>query len=495
MAATTGMTAQRRNQALVAGGLTIAAGLAAAPLANLGMKGLAVVVAAAVIVAGLFAFRDRALWLMFLTVAGLQFMLHKTFGPIDGAISSGAPALYVTSLDLFVVLLYAHWWWEGGLVRDVRRAYRPLLLLPLLPIAGSLLSLPAAENVGDAFAEILRMAWMAALFLYLAVRVTTRRDVIAVLAGLAAVALVQGVIVVLQWLTHGHLGLSFLGEDPGLYVRNLNEGVLRRPAGTAIHPDILAALTGPIGLVALALALNLKDTRARLACLAVAAAAFVPLVLSETRGAIAATGIAGLLLVGIALAAGRLRWSFVLVPLPFLGLAVWYFWPLIQRKVIDNFQTTQFQQEITARLQLNDVAFRMVHEHPIAGVGLNNFMAVFEQYNPYGVLYPGYPAHDLYLIVFAETGALGLLALLAVLAGVLLLGLRLARAGDRLLSGLGLGVAAMVLFYLLEELFSFSLRADGPLALFWMLGGLAAGCAQTLPHRVSNAPEAPRRAN
>lgn len=483
------------NPLLLGAGAAVAAGMAAGVLANLGTKSLLLVVAAAVVAGGMLAFRDRNLFLLFVAVAGMQFMLHKSFGPIDGAISSGAPALYITSLDAFVLFLFLLWWWDGGLLRDLKAAISGdrILLLPLLPVAGSIFSVFAAVNLGDALAELLRMLWMFALFLYIGIRVSGRRELVAVMAGLFLVALVQCGIVILQWLTHGHLGLSFLGEDSGSYIRTLNEGVLARPAGTSIHPDILAAITGPIGLLGLALALNLVDARLRWLCLLAAVTAFVPLALSQTRGAIVATAVAGLLLIGAALYQRRLSWWFVVLPIPALLGLVYYFWPKIHKLLFENLQSQQFHLEVDARLQLNGVALRMAEANPVFGAGLNNFMAVFDRYAPIEpVIYPGYPAHDLYLIVFGETGGVGLLALLAVLVAVLVVAVRLARSGDRLLCGLGFGVTAMIVFYALEEVLSFSLRIDGPLALFWILAALAVAARRMAAARARR--EAPHAA-
>ena len=62
-----------------------------------------------------------------------------------------------------------------------------------------------------AAAELTRMAWMALLYVYLAVRVRQRQQIWAALAGLVSFTAIQFVVVLLQWRTGGVLGLSFLG--------------------------------------------------------------------------------------------------------------------------------------------------------------------------------------------------------------------------------------------------------------------------------------------
>jgi O-antigen ligase len=163
---------------------------------------------------------------------------------------------------------------------------------------------------------------------------------------------------------------------------------------------------------------------------------------------------------------------------------LWYFWPQIGAKVWDNLFTSHFSLEVESRLQLNWVALDMIRAQPFIGVGLNNFMAVFDDYSPYGVLYPGFPVHNVFLLVFAETGIVGLLALVALFAALLWHAGRLALSPDRFLSALGVGLAGVVVFFAIEEQLSYSLRADLPASLFWILAGLAlAGTGLALRER------------
>jgi hypothetical protein len=87
------------NELALLGALVVGLGFLAAVVASLGSKGILVAGGATAVAAGFLAVRDRVLLVIFLMVAGgLQFMLHKSFGPIDTTISSGAEAVYVTSL-------------------------------------------------------------------------------------------------------------------------------------------------------------------------------------------------------------------------------------------------------------------------------------------------------------------------------------------------------------------------------------------------------------
>jgi O-Antigen ligase len=448
-------------------------GLLAAGLASGGTKMVFVAGGATVIGLGLLLVRERSLLVMVLMALMLQFVLHKSFGPIDDTVTGGAISVYVDTVDAFVVLLYVLWLFEGTLVADLKAAARSkLVLLPLAAIAVSVFSLLNAVSVQDGFAEMFRELWLYALFVYVAARVRTRREVAWIVGALFLLAAVQCAVVIAQWKFGGHLGLSLLGEDEALYTRVTDSATILRPSGTAIHPNILAAAMGPIGLLALSLALNLRPLRIRLACLLACAAAIFPLVLSQTRAAILGAAVGALVLIAAALWTRRLQWRVVFFTLLAAAGPVWYFWPQIGAKIWDNLLTSHFSLEVDSRFQLNWLALDMIRAHPFIGVGLNNFMAVFENYNPYGVLYPGFPVHNLFLLVFAETGVIGFLALVVTFVALFVQAVRLALVRDSFLSALGAGLVAALLFFVVEEQLSFSLRTDIPASVFWLLAGL-----------------------
>jgi len=73
-----------------------------------------------------------------------------------------------------------------------------------------------------------------------------------------------------------------------------------------------------------------------------------------------------------------------------------------------------------SRIPLMKLAFRIIEDHPVLGVGSNNFQAVMDRYSN-AELRTGffYTVHNKYLLVWAETGILGLIFYLAFLGGAL----------------------------------------------------------------------------
>ena len=115
---------------------------------------------------------------------------------------------------------------------------------------------------------------------------------------------------------------------------------------------------------------------------------------------------------------------------------------------------------------------QMVQSSPIIGVGLNNYLTVAYQYEPYGVKFPGFPAHNFYLLTWAETGTLGLLATLAGILALLGCATRLAQARDPFFASLGVGLAASYVCFMVEETVAYTLRHSQGHIIFALLAGV-----------------------
>ena len=447
--------------------------------ALMGFKISAALVAAVVFGTVLLITPRRSDILLVTTVLSLGLVVKKSLGSLS-FVPSGAPGLYVSSLDVLVALLYGFWLFEGTMSVDLRR----LVGRPSVRIAffSSILLLPSAlvaQDRGLVLAEFFRMAALFALFVLVAARVRSRHDVQLVLASLGTIAAIELVIVVGQKVTGGPMGLSFLGTPTTMVAgRVTTEGVLNRPFGTINHPVFMAAFLGQIGLLALALALGLQGRRRRLICLIVSTASLCPLMISQTRAA----------LLGVAVAAPALvLWAVVTNRLPGRTLAVWVALgiglvtvasPQLASLYRDNFHTAHFAVEIDSRSQLNDVATEMFGGSPLIGRGLNNFQVAAPKFENAGVIFAGNPVHNLYLLQLAETGVVGMVGLLLVMGGLLRSAVRLSQSRDRLFSSIGAGVAACFLFFAVEENLLFALRQEAPRTLFWMLAGLVLACTE-----------------
>jgi hypothetical protein len=480
-----------RQSVVVGLALVIVAALFAAGLAfviaQLGLKTQLVVVGLAVLLLGLLVVRQKPLVLLVLLALSVQFLLRKSFGPISETDTSGPPSVYVTTADAILVVLYGWWLFEKTLIRDLRANLgHPVFMIPL---AGSLAVLPSlfvASNESLVMGELTRAFFAFALYVYVALRLRSRREVAVVLGVLAVVTLTQFVIAALQAKTGGTLGLEVLGSgtqaDINGAARELTLGDtsngIPRPPGTILHAVLLGSLMCMTSMPLLGLALYLRRFWIRLLCLGVVCAGLGTIVLALARAPAFGVGIAAPLAVLAALRRGRLPWRAVWISLAVVLVALALFWGPVSRVVSQNVGTDHFWTEVDVRLELNAVAVNMINSSPIVGIGLNQSEEVLSSFEPYGVQYPGYPAHNLYLLVTSETGIFGLLGLLATLGALFVPAIRLMRLDDIFLSAVGAGITAMFVAVCVQELLVFSMRFDVTRTVFWLLAGVCVACWQ-----------------
>jgi Tol biopolymer transport system component/O-antigen ligase len=438
-----------------------------------GVKGLVALAAAIGLAAALILIRKRSSALMVGYVISLIVLQHKRIGPLFPNTESGALGMEISSSDVVILVMYIVWAVEGTLRRDLRRALRqPVFWAPLVGMALMTFSLFAASSVYLGISELFRLSWIYLSFLYFGTRVRTRREIGFILGALGFFAFVELVVVLLQWATGGVLGLSFLGVPTALTQRTLDIGAVGRPFGTIIHPVFLGDVLGMLALVALSLAVYLPDRRQKRLCLAAVPVCIVPIALANARGPAIALAVTTVLLGLVMVARHRLSARTIWIALGLCVLAVAASWPEVSKLIADNFGTHHLGVEIQARLQLNGVASRMIDSSPVVGVGLNNYTQVMNNFAPYPLLFPGFPAHNLYLLQLAETGFLGLGALIVVASPLWLASTRVSRSRDPLAAALGVGMAAILVFNFMEEMLSYSLREEVPLAIFWLFAGL-----------------------
>jgi O-antigen ligase len=164
------------------------------------------------------------------------------------------------------------------------------------------------------------------------------------------------------------------------------------------------------------------------------------LLLTLSRGGWLAFALALLLLYGFAWRRGWLSLTAPVV-LGIVGLALVIFFNEAIVSRLSNDGGSAY-----SRIPLLTIAYRMIADHPIFGVGLNNFAVVMPQYaNLEFAGYWLYVVHNKYLIVWGETGLLGLLTFLWFLCTTLYRGWQGWLFKDRFLSPLALGFSAAIL--------------------------------------------------
>lgn len=161
---------------------------------------------------------------------------------------------------------------------------------------------------------------------------------------------------------------------------------------------------------------------------------------------------------------------------------------LIAYPVIEKRFSHKDYQSAESRKPLNRAALSIIMQHPVSGVGLNNFAEVFHQEDSSGfarifravnasgqVKHYRQVVHNLYLLVWAELGVFGLLAFLGQFI-VAIATLCWKRCKDRSTQALRIGVCAGLTAQLLHGLFDpgFKTSFSVSLLVYCLLGMLAA---------------------
>jgi O-antigen ligase len=179
-----------------------------------------------------------------------------------------------------------------------------------------------------------------------------------------------------------------------------------------VHPVAFGEQMALLVVGAAAVALTSRGRLARAAAAAAACAVALGLVLSNTRAAIGA-GVVGIAAVALALPTLR-RWAPLLLGASVVLVAAADLMVPARSIILLGLSPRPLSGDRMARFELWDVAVRMGLDHPLTGVGVNNYRAELPRYlgrvfedsrTSWGT------AHNLYLHQFAERGFVGLAAL------------------------------------------------------------------------------------
>jgi len=360
----------------------------------------------------------QALFSLLLILLPIQ--LGRHFWP-DFSLISGirvdylSPTIYLT--DLLVIGILGVWFWERRSqlsvfsFQSLVKKYRWIIAVFCLLFVNAFL----AQNQGAAFYKLIKIIEFTLLGFYVAKNNYTpfaiaKRQALLIRRTLSLAVIYSSFIAIAQLLKQASLDGVFwwLGErtfnafTPGIARAVWDGQLIMRPYATFSHPNVLAGFI----LVSLTLiAMNrTKETWQRIVKWLVVILGTITILISLSR----AVWLVGVL-VCFWLIIRHLRLTkpdkkifySVLCCLLFVLGAIFY-----------SALHLSAEEAISQRIRLAQTSIEMIKQNPLAGVGLNNFVVRLSEYWPIEAVRFLQPVHNIFLLVAAETGLIGLLIFL-----------------------------------------------------------------------------------
>lgn len=335
----------------------------------------------------------------------LQIDKYIGFREEDAALGAVA-GLNVSSTTLAIVILYGIWLLDFGAHRP-RLSMRPLLGIPMLfYLATVLLSMLSSSVRFLTLCDFFLLSQAYLLFFFIANRLQSRMDILFLVLVLGTTILVQSGIIFLA----AGLGLDETELSIGPIMLTVHEG--KRHCGT-MHSPVLAGST--LALIWLPVAASTMFVRHRLVWTYVMLATgcgLVAILLTQTRGAILTSAVGGTI-IGLGLfSRGQLpKWVMPVVGL-LCVLSLYPLYIVYEKRIQDGDGDSAI-----ARKHLSLIALEMIEEKPLLGHGAGNCHLAGERFAEQSI-YRGewyFTIHSKYLLVWIETGLLGLIAFLSLL--------------------------------------------------------------------------------
>jgi putative inorganic carbon (hco3(-)) transporter len=387
--------------------------------------------------------------LLALIILDIPFNLDIHLGFREEMAKMGALAGFNVSVTtVCLVVLYLLWLGEFVCKQGPRLCPKIRESLPVIGyIAALALSLVFAADVGMAFSQIALLLQMLLLYIYVVSTVQSRQDLVFLITLLMASLILESTLMMYMRIT----GQDFTLGPISTKIDGVSHLGTGRLGGTLGSPNAAGSYLAMLTLVASSVFFTRLGRFHKLFAGVAFSCGVAGLVLTGSRGGWVSFAIAVLLLWLLAWRRGWLSLHRFLVIMSLTVLLGASFYETIRTRLVSDDRGAAY-----SRVPLMNLAFRMINENPVLGVGANNFAFVMNDYITPEIRNAWiYTVHNQYLLIWAESGTVGLSAFLWFLAATLQAGWHSSRARDRLIGPLAFGLAGAVLVVALHMFVDF----------------------------------------
>lgn len=447
-------------------------------------------------------------WLFYIFIFAIPLQTRKILLQQDWVFSEWrSVSLYAT--DILILGLFVFWFFNSGAGKIKKKPSRSDYFLIAFLLA-AFISIKNSTDVTISSYQWLKLAQFAALYWYIKTHAIKQIDRLCVAAALVIGGGFQAIIGIFQFILQADLGLRLLGESVlmpemhgvAVFYNDAGQKIMRA-YGTTPHPNILAAylLFALFALYYLYLKLDEAEYFKKLPLaiyhllFAIAYAVILTgflLTFSRTSilvwlfGLVAATcvffrkygSLAGLRnqkFISIVIATAIISAAFII-----------FLWPDVASRLTISAGDESVSQRLFFNRQALEAGFHsgglpnwLKFLDPVlmlnwTGIGIGNFVNWFMFHAPHLPTYLYQPAHNIYLLIYSETGIWGILAFLGFL-GILIRNLAVRKPASLYDIGI-LMFWASLLFIGLFDHFPWTLQQGR--ILFWLVTGLTAALPQ-----------------
>lgn len=389
--------------------------------------------------------------------------------------TAGAQALELNWLDLVLVAASLEWL-AAAAVNPKLRAHAatllrsPLASLGVLWLVANLVSLYPAAHVELGLyqvVDVLRYEW---LFFLVALQMPRPGGLRMIQFALVGALGLEAILGLAEYYAIIVLGYPLVPSRV-FYLAKFGGQLTYHICGTTRTPALLCILLATCWFMAFANYLRASHRWRGAGLVVVLSLGGVAMILTMSRGGLISFGV-GLVVMGVTLGLqGQLPWH-RMRPLVAIGwlcvvLVIWQYGAVL---------TSRFEnlESVRVRLQLLEPTLAMIQQHPLVGIGVNQFAERLPDFATWGIEYDQ-PPHNVFLLLAAELGLVGVLCFVTIVGVATFQALRLAWTTPRWapqLAALGAACVAMAV----NDLASFTMRSPPIQGMLWLVVGAIAGC-------------------
>lgn len=390
-------------------------------------------IGAPIVFVGLFTSKEPKRFLMILLILSLPIdfgyhLIIREYGTL-----SGPSAIYISITFIFAVGIFIFWMLGLAGKNDVDvKSFSSTTIPAILFILAGILSM---VNTTDMFLSVCGIIHYAkGFFIYfITANMLRNEDDVRLVVKVLLLTLIMGSLV---YLAQNYLEIGVSRGDE----------ILFRAKGTMQSPSVTATFFSSVLLIGLGV--RFIKTRSSLKTVAlIALFTGIPgLITTFCRAPFINFSVCTILSVGYGL---RKKWvsrGTILCLLMAIVMGFVLLWPGIKAR-----SSHDHKAGLDVRINLMKIAWNVIEDHPLIGIGINNYYDRYKAYVPYELENTWvYVVHNQYLLIWAETGTLGFAIFIFFLFSVIKKAIRCAEGKSDLLAPVSLGFLFGLLAILLD---------------------------------------------